>query len=68
MDEYLALEKAGDRRYEFWDGEIVCMSGGTLAQSQISRLMVFGGCLLVLHPRLELPIRGRVGQLGPRIV
>lgn len=37
LEEYYALEKAGDRRYEYWDGEIVCRSGGTLAHGQISR-------------------------------
>jgi len=37
IEEYFALEKAGDRRYEYWDGEIVCMGGGTLAHGQISR-------------------------------
>ena len=36
-EEYSALEGASDRRYEYWDGEIVCMSGGTLAHGQISR-------------------------------
>ena len=41
LEEYYALEKAGDRRYEYWDGEIVCRSGGTLAHGQISR-NVFG--------------------------
>lgn len=29
LEEYFALEKAGDARYEYWDGDIVCMSGGT---------------------------------------
>jgi Uma2 family endonuclease len=29
LEEYFALEKASDARYEYWDGEIVCMSGGT---------------------------------------
>lgn len=29
LAEYFALEKVGDARYEYWDGEIVCMSGGT---------------------------------------
>ena len=29
LEEYFALEKVGDARYEYWDGEIVCMSGGT---------------------------------------
>ena len=36
-EEYFALERASDRRYEYWNGEIVCMSGGTLAHAQISR-------------------------------
>ena len=29
LEEYFALEGAGHTRYEYWDGEIVCMSGGT---------------------------------------
>ncbi len=29
LEEYFALEKAGEARYEYWDGDIVCMSGGT---------------------------------------
>ena len=37
LEEYFALEQASDRRYEYWDGEIVCMSGGSLAHTQISR-------------------------------
>ena len=37
IEEYMALERASDRRYEYWDGEIVCMSGGTLHHAQISR-------------------------------
>ena len=35
LDEYFALEYAGHARYEYWDGEIVCMSGGSLGHSQI---------------------------------
>jgi Uma2 family endonuclease len=37
LEEYFALERAGERRYEYWDGDIVCMSGGTLRHGQISR-------------------------------
>lgn len=37
LNEYFALEKAGDARYEYWDGEIVCMSGGSLEHNIISR-------------------------------
>jgi Uma2 family endonuclease len=29
VEEYYALDKASDRRWEYWDGEIVCMSGGS---------------------------------------
>ncbi len=29
LKEYFALEKTGEARYEYWDGDIVCMSGGT---------------------------------------
>jgi Uma2 family endonuclease len=29
LEEYFALERASDARYEYWNGEIVCMSGGT---------------------------------------
>jgi Uma2 family endonuclease len=36
LDEYFALERAGDARYEYWDGDIVCMSGGTRAHGLIS--------------------------------
>jgi Uma2 family endonuclease len=36
LDEYFALEHAGDARYEYWDGDIVGMSGGSQAHYQIS--------------------------------
>lgn len=29
LEEYFALEQASEARYEYWDGEILCMSGGT---------------------------------------
>ena len=35
LDEYFALEHAGHVRYEYWDGEIVCMSGGSLAHGRL---------------------------------
>ena len=28
LDEYFALEQASEARWEYWDGELVCMSGG----------------------------------------
>jgi Uma2 family endonuclease len=36
LEEYYGLEKASDRRWEYWDGEIVCMSGGLRNHGQIS--------------------------------
>jgi Uma2 family endonuclease len=35
LEEYFALEHAGDARYEYWDGEIICMSGGSRRHSRI---------------------------------
>ncbi|HLG15410.1 MAG TPA: Uma2 family endonuclease [Blastocatellia bacterium] len=35
LDEYFALEHAGHVRYEYWNGEIVCMSGGSLAHGTL---------------------------------
>lgn len=35
LEEYLALERESEVKYEFWDGEIFAMSGGTLAHDQI---------------------------------
>ena len=29
LEEYFALEKVGEARFEYWNGEIICMSGGT---------------------------------------
>lgn len=49
-DEYFALEQTGDARYEYWDGEIVCMSGGTREHSLISGNIFF---------RLRLGLEGR---------
>lgn len=49
LEEYFALERASDRRFEYRDGEIVCMSGGTRAHAAIARNVVrflanqFGG-------------------------
>jgi Uma2 family endonuclease len=35
LEEYYALDKASDRRWEFWDGEIICMSGGSKEHATI---------------------------------
>ncbi|MBI4747885.1 MAG: Uma2 family endonuclease [Acidobacteria bacterium] len=36
LEEYFAIERVGMSRYEYWDGEIICMSGGSFAHSTIS--------------------------------
>ena len=36
LDEYFALEAAGEARYEYWNGAVLCMSGGTPQHSAIS--------------------------------
>ena len=35
LEEYLALERESEVKYEYWDGEIFAMSGGTSAHDQI---------------------------------
>lgn len=36
LDEYFALEAASDARFEYWDGDILCMSGGSKEHGMIS--------------------------------
>jgi Uma2 family endonuclease len=66
FDEYYALEQASDARFEYWDGDIVCMSGGSIEHTQIagnvffrlrvqlsgSRCRVFNSDLAVKTPTL----------------
>src|SRR3989442_14384850 len=40
IEEYFALERASERRFEYRDGEVVCMSGGTREQTAIARNML----------------------------
>ncbi|HJQ31282.1 MAG TPA: Uma2 family endonuclease [Pyrinomonadaceae bacterium] len=35
LGEYYALEQASDARFEYWDGDIICMSGGSIAHYRI---------------------------------
>lgn len=41
LGEYFALERTGDARYEYWDGEIVCMSGGSRQHAMIGGNLYF---------------------------
>jgi Uma2 family endonuclease len=36
LEEYFALEHAGEARFEYWDGDVVCMSGGSQRHYTIS--------------------------------
>jgi Uma2 family endonuclease len=36
LEEYFALESVGAARYEYWNGDILCMSGGTPQHATIS--------------------------------
>jgi len=49
LEEYFALEQASEKRFEYWDGDIVCMSGGTRQHYLISEN---------LHTRLMEMLRG----------
>src|SRR6516165_9681041 len=48
LEEYFALEHAGDARYEYWDGDIVCMSGGSEAHG-----IIVGNVFYRLRQKLE---------------
>lgn len=37
LEEYLALELASEEKYEFWNGEVFCMGGASLAHNRIAR-------------------------------
>ncbi len=36
LEAYFALEKLGEDRYEYWDGDIFCMSGGSKHHAMIA--------------------------------
>src|ERR1051326_5562748 len=66
LDEYFALERAGEARFEYWDGDLICMSGGSRAHGIISfniglalgnalrggRCRAFNGDTAILTPTL----------------
>lgn len=37
LEEYFALELASEEKYEFWDGNVWCMSGASFAHNKIVR-------------------------------
>ncbi|MDQ1558242.1 MAG: hypothetical protein QOD32_1302 [Pyrinomonadaceae bacterium] len=54
LEEYFALELASEEKYEYWNGEVFCMSGVSLAHSQIEGNMMSG-------------LRGQVDKHGCRV-
>ncbi|HZG51210.1 MAG TPA: Uma2 family endonuclease [Pyrinomonadaceae bacterium] len=42
LEEYFALELASEEKYEFWNGEVFCMSGVSLSHSQIEGNLMSG--------------------------
>jgi Uma2 family endonuclease len=48
LEEYFALEHTGQARYEYWDGDLVCMSGGTPQHAIIG-----GNVFFCLRNRLQ---------------
>jgi len=50
LEEYFAIEGAGHVRYEYWDGQIVCMSGGTRQHIDIG-----GNAYFILRRQLVEP-------------
>jgi Uma2 family endonuclease len=60
LDEYFSLEHAGEARYEYWDGDIVCMSGGSRQHAQIASNVLYR-----LRLRLEGgPCRAFTGDIA----
>ena len=49
LEEYFALEDASDARFEYWDGDIICMSGGSRSHYRIAGNV---------HVALALALRG----------
>jgi Uma2 family endonuclease len=47
LEEYFGMLEASDKRWEYWDGEFLCMSGGSPAHAMIaSRVMLSLGSRL----------------------
>ena len=56
LEEYLALEQSSNERYEYWDGEVFCMSGASESHAQIE-----GNIYLAFR----LGLRGRECRVFP---
>jgi Uma2 family endonuclease len=58
----LKLAKASDRRWEYWDGEIICMSGGSKEHAIIQ-----GNVLKHLSNRLKEHCRAFSADMAVKI-
>lgn len=56
LEEYFALELASEEKYEFWNGEMFCMSGASLAHNQI---------VMNIGTEAHAQLRERGGQVFP---
>lgn len=65
LEEYFALEKVGDGRYEYWDGDIVSMAGGSLEHAIIGG-NVFVSLTTQLKGRGCRPFNSEVGIKTPK--
>ncbi len=65
LEEYFSLEKVGEARYEYWDGEIVCMSGGSPNHYDLTINMV-GILLEKLKGKKCRPLTGDVPIYTPK--
>jgi Uma2 family endonuclease len=61
LEEYFELERSSEEKWEYWDGDVFCMSGASLAHNQITTN-------LIAEARLRLRERGcRVFGPGMRV-
>lgn len=56
LEEYFALELASEEKYEFWNGEVFCMSGASIGHNQIA---------INLGTEAHMQLRERGGQVFP---
>ena len=54
LEEYLELDRTAEERFEFWQGEVFCMSGGSRTHER-----VIGN--LFVHLSVKLSGRGCAG-------
>ena len=66
LEEYFALEQASDARFEYWDGDLVCMSGGTRAHGMISS-NVHGALVIAFRGGRRRPFTGDMAVWTPTL-